>query len=113
MAPASHDAIDRDAVESSLSLILPIFSVPNHFPTLERLVIRLDDSENHHRPARQAWMDELCQFALGRVAYDTVARVPFRGDGSRRRARRQEGQVVYEGATAAPPSPFYTMPFNS
>jgi hypothetical protein len=54
---------------------------PKHFPTLERLVIRLDDTENQHQHqlAREAWMDGLRQFTLGRIAYDTIIDVLFRG----------------------------------
>ena len=56
-----------------------VMDVPRSFPALERLVVRLDDTDDHHQLARQAWMDGLQQFALGRIVYDTVADVLFRG----------------------------------
>ena len=56
-----------------------VMDVPRSFPALERLVVRLDDTEDRHQLARQAWMDGLQQFALGRIVYDTVADVLFRG----------------------------------
>ena len=54
-----------------------VIDAPKHLPTLESLVIRLNDTESHL--ARQAWMDGLQQFSLGRIAYDTIVDVLFRG----------------------------------
>ena len=71
--------LSPDAAESPTSAIGVVVDPPRHFPTLERLVIRLDDTENHHHLARRAWMDGLEQFCLGRIAYDTIVDVLFRG----------------------------------
>jgi hypothetical protein len=68
-----------DIAESPTSPIGVVFDAPKHFPTLKRLVIRLDETENHHHLARQAWMNGLQQFVFGRIAYDTIAGVLFRG----------------------------------
>jgi len=68
-----------NAVESPTSPIGVVYDTPRHFPTLERLIIRLDDTENHHHLVRRAWMDGLEQFCLGRIAYDTIVDVLFRG----------------------------------
>jgi hypothetical protein len=71
--------LSPDAVESPTSSAGDVLDAPRHFPTLERLIIRLDETENHHQLARQAWMDGLEKFALGRIAYDTIVDVLFRG----------------------------------
>ena len=71
--------VTPDTAEPSTFPTETVIDVPTLFPALERLVVRLDDTENHHRLGRQAWMDGLQQFALGRIAYDTIADVLFRG----------------------------------
>ena len=72
--------LTADAAESPSPPIGVVFdNAPNHFPSLERLIIRLDDTENHHQLSREAWMGGLQQFTLGRIAYDTIVDVLFRG----------------------------------
>lgn len=71
--------VTPDTAEPSTFPIEAVIDIPKLFPALERLVIRLDDTEDHHQLTRQAWMDGLQQFTLGRIAYDTVADVLFRG----------------------------------
>ena len=68
-----------NAVEPPTHPTAAILDIPNHFPALEKLVVRLDDTEDRHQLARQAWMDGLQRFSLGRIVYDTVADVLFRG----------------------------------
>ena len=71
--------LTQDAVGSPTSPIGADFDAPRHFPTLERLIVRLDDTEDHHHLTRRAWMEGLEQFCLGRIAYDTIVDVLFRG----------------------------------
>jgi len=79
MSPCGRLTPDSAESPMSPSIDVVLVDAPNRFPTLERLVIRLDDTENHHPLAREAWMDGLKRFTLGRITYDTIIDVLFRG----------------------------------